>query len=804
MSPTSLQNSSDPTQLPSSGFDIEAYRKTKDAQALVAWVQEQHTKAKNERSRKQLQWVTNMSMFYGNQWLSQTSSMTAGGFDNKLFIPKKLPYRERRVINRTRSFVRTELAKFVSKSPTAMVVPATADDEDLRAAYAAEQAWESISNARKLQTYFKRAQWWTIVTGNGFIKTYWDNSCVVDASKNIVGDIRYGAVTPFHLFVPDLREQDIEDQPFIINAYTKPVEWCQQYYADNLNGITLKPTTTSGNQIIEANTLNLGAATKPDSCTLYETWVKPGGHKLLPDGGCIITIDDTLIDISMDGMPYNHGEYPFTKFEHIPTATFYADSPLVDTNQLQKEFNQLRSEISEAGRRMARPQLVAQQGSIVTSKLTNEPGLVIQYRPGTNPPQPIPLAPLPQYYIEQQDRILSDWEDITGQHDATNGTAPAGVTAGTAINYLQEKDDSFLSTEYESVEDGWQRIAGQTIQLFVQYVDVPRKIKTTGDESSFDVLVLSGDDLKSGTDIRMEKGSSISQSQAGKQAQIQSMYSVGMIDQPTALRLMEIGGVQKVLDVFNVAQRKAQRENIKMKMLTPDMIQQHEFQWQQTQQLQQMEQQLQMQPQMEPYMQGPASPQIPGTWPPAPPPMLESGMQVSGAPADPTGGAVPPALPAEQAAPSAASPDLGSPPASPNGFGAPQIDPNNPTSVLPQPLTQDPNAPSGPPPLVPVDNFDIHQIHIEEHNKFRMSQAFESLPVPIKLQFELHVKMHEQAMTQTSLQQFLSAIPEAGGPQGGAPGGQDPNAAPGQTTPDTMSANGAVPDLSQGGPTNGQ
>lgn len=752
----SPQNSSTPTALPQDQTpDIAAFRKTEDAKALVAWVREQHLRAKNERSQKQLQWVTNMSMFYGNQWLAQTANRGLGGYESKLFVPRKLPYKERRVINRTRSFVRLELAKFVMKTPSAMVVPATADDDDLRAAYAGEQVWESISNTRKLSTYFKRAQWWTIVTGNGFIKTYWDNS-IIDKDSGSQGDIRYGTVTPFHLFVPDLREQDIEDQPFIINAYTKPVEWCQQYYADKLDGIDLKPSVSSGNQIIEANVLNLGSATKPDSCTLYEAWLKPGAHKLLPNGGVVITIDDTLIDIVPDGLPYSHGEYPFTKFEHIPTATFYADSPLVDTNQLQKEFNQLRSEISEAGRRMARPQLVAVENSIVPSKLTNEPGLVITYRPGTQPPQPIPLTPLPQYYIDQQDRILTDWEEITGHHDQQ-----AGVTSAVAINYLQEQDDSFLTTEYASVEDGWQRIASQTVQLFVQYVDVPRKIRTTGDEGSFDVLVLSGDNLKTGTDIRMEKGSSVAQSQAGKQAQIQSMFAVGMIDQPTALRLMEIGGVQKVLDVFNVAQRKAQRENIKMKLLTPEMIQKHEMQWQ----MQQLEAQMSMPP--------------------------------AAAPADPMTAQDPSSLGDPSTAPTQDQ-SMGMP-------QAPQMDPNNPTAILPQPLTQDPNSPVGPPPVVPVDNFDMHQIHIEEHNKFRMSQAYEALSVPIKLQLDLHVKMHEQALTQTSLQQFLQAIPDDGSGGGdssqGAPGSGTPA---GPTTPDTLSANGAAPDLSQGGPTNGQ
>jgi hypothetical protein len=50
------------------------------------------------------------------------------------------------------------------------------------------------------------------------------------------------------------------------------------------------------------------------------------------------------------------------------------------------------------------------------------------------------------------------------------------------------------------------------------------------------------------------------------------MFAVGIIDQPAAARMLEIGGVQKIMDTLNVAERKAQRENIKMKMLTVEDV----------------------------------------------------------------------------------------------------------------------------------------------------------------------------------------------------------------------------------------
>lgn len=669
----------------------------------------EYERSKQARQTKQLQWFQNMSMFYGNQYAERMRTTSPDGFRDRLTTPKKPYYHQRKTINRSRAFVRAEHSKFLSSIPQAIAVPATAEDEDVRAAYAAEQAWQSISDTQKLRQHFTKAAWWTILTGNGFVKTWWEPTTIVDRATGDKGNIKFGSVTPFHLFVPDLREQDIEDQPFVINAYTKSVEWCRRFFSEALKGTDVQPSTTSANNILEEGYLNLSSAGRPaDSVIVYECWAKPGATSYLPDGGVIVVVDEKIVGMYRDGLPYEHDQYPYTKFEHIPTSTFYADSPMVDTNQLQREYNQLRSEISEAGRRMAKPQLLAQRGSVVVSKITNEPGQVIEYKAGYQPPTPMNLAPLPQYYVEQQDRILSDWEDLTGQHEVSRGQAPAGVTAGTAINYLQEKDDSFLTPQYNSIEEGYEKIAGQALQLFVQYVDMPRKIKTVGTDQSFDTVLLKGADIKNGTDIRIQRGTAVGQSQAAKEAKVMDMFSIGLIDQSVALKLLEVGGAQKVLDMMNVAERKAMRENTKMKMLKPEVFAQ-------AQQL--FEQQLQ-----EAAM---ANPELAQQW------------QVEGLPAMP--------------------------------------------------------------PLIPVDDFDVHEVHIDSHNKFRMGQEYESLSPEIKEQFEQHVAMHTQMLQQAQMMQFLQAIPGDGTEEGGIGGPEldvtlgGTEEAPTEGPGATMADNGAVP-----------
>jgi hypothetical protein len=348
-------------------------------------------------------------------------------------------------------------------------------------------------------------------------------------------------------------------------------------------------------------------------------------------------------------------------------------------------------------------------GSIVPSKLTNEPGLVIQYKPGMAPPQPLPLSPLPQYYLDQQDRVLNDWIDISGEREVSRGSTPPGVTSGTAISYLQEASNQYLTPQYQSIESGIEKIAVQTIELFVQYVDIPRKIRTIGADGAFDTMLLKGADIASGTDVRVESGSSFAKSKAAQEARVMDMFAVGIIDQQAAARMLELGGVQKIMDTINVAERKAQRENIKMKMLTEDDIE-----------MARQEAMQQIMTQLPPEaMQNP-----------------EIMMELQNMPA---------------------------------------------------------------PAIITVDDFDMHEIHVETHNKFRMSQEYEILSDEVKAQFSEHVSMHEQAIQQKQLQQFLQMIPgdgtEAGGPPMGGDSMEVPIGGPEMGPGAMMAPNGAVPDM---------
>lgn len=702
--------------------DIKDFNDLEDIKKLVDWVRKSHQSAKSSRERIERQWRLNLHFYYGKQNIAYNSDR------RRFYTPAAPPWRVRSVTNRIRPIIRNELARVTSNHPHASVVPASSEDKDLFAAQAAEQAWQSEYTNKKIHYVFSRAAWWMLITGTGFVKDWYDpdaaSDYAIDPDGNYTakGDNTYAVVTPFHLFVPDIREPELENQPWVIEASVKPVEYIKQQYGEDF-----KPTVVSSSEIVEDDTLNLQSnPSEPDSVLCLEVWFKPRSHRMFPEGGYALIVDDRLVAIHQSGMLYDHGEFPYTKFEHIPTGTFYGESTITDLILPQREYNRTRSQIIESKNRMAKPQLTAAKGTVDPAKITSEPGQVIEYMPGFGPPSPLPLQPLPNYVLQEMDVIIRDMEDISSQHEVSRGQTPGSVTAATAISYLQEKDDSAFTHTYQSVEAGIEKIAKHTLSHIVQFWDMPRLIRTTGIDGSFDALMLKGSQIRNGLDLKIESGSALPTSKAARQAFIMDMMKMGFIDPQRGLELMEIGGTQRLYEELKVDERQAQRENLRMANLRIEEIER--FKAEQSQQFMQQAQIAEL------FQQGMSRPMMPGD---------DSGL--------------PPEMGGTMGVPPEAAPDP--------SLGL--TDPNT-GMLVPPPIN-----------MVPVNSWDNHALHIEVHNRYRKSQAFEQMPDPIKEQFEAHVRAHANALNSAAMGAQMMPPPPMGG---------DPNAmfeqSPGQGGPE--------------------
>lgn len=664
--------------------------KEKDfANKVIAWTKSNYQQCKTARQFVERQWYINMAFYCSRQNVSMVpfnngSSPTMG---IRLYTPQVPAHKSRPVINRIRPIVRKELAKLTAQKPSATVVPSTSEDRDLSAAQAGEQIWDSIYRDKKLKPTFRTTVFWSIVTGNGFMKEYWDPTA--KSADDTPGDFCFENVTPFNLFFPDLLADDIECQPYVIHVQTRTPSWIKLNFK-----LDVPPDAMQAADILNDTFLNLIGATAPkkDTVLVYEVWVKPGHVEFMPDGGMFTIIGSNMVQF-VKGNPYLHKQYPFIHLPYMPTGRFYGDSVVNDLIPVQREYNRTRGQVIENKNTMGSIKLIAAEGSIDPSKVNTAPGQAILYKLGFPAPTIAAPVPLPAYIPQEIDRLLLEFNDISGQHDVSKGQAPPGVTAATAISFLQEQDETMLASVFQAIEEAYEKIAFQALCHVKQYWTLPRMVKVVGLDGQFNVLAFRGSDLRDNTDIRIEAGSALPTSKAAKQALLMDLMSQGFVPPEKGLELMDIGGVQRLYDQLRVDNSQASRENMKMSAVTDDQLAQY-----------QMISSMPTMPGSDPLglMQGMMQTQTP------PAPNMETGMS--------------PGMPDPNNMPADISPDMAS-----------QM------SMQAQPVSQ-------PPLIVPVNSYDNHQIHIDVHNNYRKSQQFEGLSPTQKKLFEDHVNQHLVSM----------------------------------------------------------
>lgn len=528
---------------------------------LISYADNCFSLCKRNRMQFERQWYLNIGFYFGKQNIMWSSE--AVGPSGKLVDPPAPKWRVRLISNQIRRYVRKEYAKMIQESPTGYVVPDSNEDSDVFAARAGDSILDFLMRETKFKREMRWACFWASVCGNGFIKDWYNRA---DPEEDSMGDMpEIQAITPFHFYVPDVTNPDLERQPYCIQVSAKQVQWVNKTYGSDLKG-----EGTSSQGILEDKFLGaMGITEKMTKDVVYvkEAWFKPGGY--FEKGAVVVWTDDTLLWFQEE-YPFSHNEFPFTKIDHIATGRFYNESIITDLIPLQKELNRTRSQIIESKNRMAFPQLIAPKGSVDPRTVTSEPGIIIFYTPGFNPPVAAQQPGLPNYVIQELDRIKEDMDDISSQHEVSRGQAPPGVEAATAISYLQEQDDSVLSDVIFSIEQGTEKIGRHFLFYVNEYWDMSRKIQVVGSSSQFEAFEFSKANLKGNTDYVVQSGSAYPRSKAGKEAQITSWMDKGYLPPTLGFKYLDMNETSKIFEDMQIDVRHAQRENLKMSQFKPE------------------------------------------------------------------------------------------------------------------------------------------------------------------------------------------------------------------------------------------
>lgn len=567
-----------------------------DEAEFLGWAKKELQKAKNDRTPLERQWYLNLSFFMGKQWV-QWTDMENFEFA-RLREPPKSPHTVRLTSNKIRPRILKMLFKLNQEKPRGYVQPNTTDSGDIAGARAAEAIYDYVVTQECKQFKIMReADLWALQCGTSYIKIYYD------ANTN---KIRMDAMSPFHVFVPDLEVQDIEDQPWVAHISIRGVDDIEREYGYRPEGTS---SANSGSILNDRFLQGVGIRqnTAKNATIFSEIWIKPNSK--YPQGIKVCWVKDKVLDMvpgegippeepptievpnpmdpkappisipdpsvdpaSLDpgtASPFIGGMYPFVRRIYEPAGRFYGESPITDLIPLQMQYNRRFSQIIENANISANQQLVAPKGSLNTTKLDNTPGLVIEYNPGMNPPTPLKMQDMPSYVQLAVQMTQADLDEVSSMGDINRGDAPGRVEAAAAISYLQEENDSVLTLSVWDKEDAIEKLGNQLLELVQIHWDSQRQISVTGTNQAFEAFLFSGEDLKGQTNYKVVPGSGQPMSRAARQAFIVELMNNQMITVPQGLKRLEMGDAAKLHEEMRVDNAQAERENLQLSKMEP-------------------------------------------------------------------------------------------------------------------------------------------------------------------------------------------------------------------------------------------
>ncbi|MDD5407035.1 MAG: hypothetical protein PHE73_08875 [Sulfurovaceae bacterium] len=264
-------------------------------------------------------------------------------------------------------------------------------------------------------------------------------------------------------------------------------------------------------------------------------------------------------------------DYSFSLYQaDINPKEIYGEGWMKHVMPINRVIDMLESSVYDYNHRVAKGRIVVDRDSGVRA-IHNTHGEIVSKNKGSEV-RAMDMPALPVATQNQIERFGRYFEDISGRHDASLGRVPAGVKAGIGIAELKQADATSQDDLVDNLEDFLADVARKVMRVVAKDYKTYKIIQALGhkeeDEKYFAVvgkgankkgnkdhqgkvkigpdwldLAIIGDD----NNIRVTVGSWLGYTKEMMQEKVLKYTQIGLIDQKTALRLLEFGSINEII-----------------------------------------------------------------------------------------------------------------------------------------------------------------------------------------------------------------------------------------------------------------
>jgi hypothetical protein len=319
------------------------------------------------------------------------------------------------------------------------------------------------------------------------------------------GDICYELEVPWRVFLqPQSKYEDVE---FLVRIRPIPTEDLKIEYPSKKNEID----SDEDLQVFDIEEMQDKFLEK--HTVVYELYHKHTKH--LPEGKYIKFTANTILEESE--LPFSHGELPVLRLTDLDIPdVLNGVSRYEAVGPLQKMYDNISTLIAKNIYLTAHAKWMMPRGACKIEQLGND-NTIVQYQ-GPVPPQLItnPSNPAEVYAFREQ--LKNDMQTIYGSHGISRGEVPKGITAASALQFLNELENQRATTDIAKHSFLIKDLAKMTIAVAGDNYDVTdgRLIRIVGENNKFLIRHFDQSNLNKAYDIRVDNSTGLPETKSAK------------------------------------------------------------------------------------------------------------------------------------------------------------------------------------------------------------------------------------------------------------------------------------------------
>ncbi len=558
---------------------------------VVASVRDDYEGRVEARRQFEAQWQLNANFVIGNQYCRIGVNGDVEDCERDYY------WQEREVFNHIATILETRVAKLSRVRPKMTVLPASGDDNDVKAAAVSGKILSSACSRLNLSEIIARATMWSELTGTAFYKLGWDENAGKRVGEDehgkpiYEGEIVIDVCPPYEVLPDTLSASGVDECSSLIHAKAVHVDdiyriWGKRVKAEETDVISLKSVGMMGGMELSGAIAKTGREKSSSHAIVIERYLRPTVEK--PDGELVIVAGKELLYYGT--LPYLNGVdgergYPFVEQRALERAgCFYGASMVERAIPVQRAYNAVKNRKHEFLNRIAMGVLTVEDGSVDTDNLETEglsPGKILVYRQGAAPPRLMSPGSVPSDFTVEEQRLLDEFVDVSGISEIMRSSSvPSTLTSGVAIQMLVEQDDTRLSVTAENIRRAIKKIARHILRLYRQKATAPRLARFTGEEGKTELLSWSASDVGC-DDVTFDTENEINSTAAARQGLMFELLKSGLLadengrlSDETRYKVLEVfgyGGWERTQNVKKLHISRAEKENQELAAVSPEV-----------------------------------------------------------------------------------------------------------------------------------------------------------------------------------------------------------------------------------------